>query len=157
MEKKWKSLEKKGGAWKERGTLVIKRPHTEVPQWMPRSQAVNSIATDHKGTTESKQSATHQLAWKKQPVQSGWTKNKNIQTESLSSQRCAVFSAKTDVVTNVGTTSPGQRRIPTTRWLLSLRNSLALAFVVVTFSTLAFSFLISSFWYFCLVWLFIVR
>lgn len=54
---KMKVFGKKGGAWKGRGTLVIKRPHTEVPQWIPRGEAVNSIATDHKGTTEPGDSA----------------------------------------------------------------------------------------------------
>lgn len=63
--------------------------HKEVPQWMPRCEAVNSIATDHKGTTEpgdSDQTAGHTR--KNQPVQPSLTKNteaQNIQTESLSS------------------------------------------------------------------------
>lgn len=41
------SVERKGG------TLVIKLPRAEVPQWKPHSWTVNAIATDHKGTKES--------------------------------------------------------------------------------------------------------
>lgn len=35
------------------GTLVVKLPRTEVPQWKPHSWTVNAMATDHEGTPES--------------------------------------------------------------------------------------------------------